>query len=111
MTMAAQRRRAVGQFDRSAGVLTRSTRKLESAVEDSQCVAFATRCGWDSRAPKNCKLTHYQAADGLANANIISENAAGPALIPTDLALTGWNVFRILARQQSVSCNTNSNWS
>src|ERR1035441_8366499 len=47
------------QFDRSAGVLTRSTRKLEPHVEDFNGLAAATSCGWDSRAPKNRKLIHY----------------------------------------------------
>jgi hypothetical protein len=50
----------VDQFDRSAGVLTRSTRKLGANSEDFKCLAFATRCGWDSRAPENCKLNHYR---------------------------------------------------
>jgi hypothetical protein len=47
--------------------LTRSTQKLGLDVEDFKCLAFGTCCGWDSRAPINCKLTHYHFPHGIAN--------------------------------------------
>jgi hypothetical protein len=41
------------------GILSRNTQKLGPDVEDFKCLAVATRCGWDSRAPKNRKQYHY----------------------------------------------------
>jgi hypothetical protein len=31
---------------------------LEAAAENFKGMAVATCCGWDSRAPRNCKLGH-----------------------------------------------------
>jgi hypothetical protein len=33
--------------------------KLEPDIEGFKGFPIATRCGWDSRAPKNCKSGHY----------------------------------------------------
>jgi hypothetical protein len=41
-----------------AKVLTRSTPKLEPAAKCFQGFTVTNRCGWDSRAPKNCKSGH-----------------------------------------------------
>jgi hypothetical protein len=37
-------------------VLTRSTPIQEAEAENFKGIAVVTRCGWDSRAPRNCKF-------------------------------------------------------
>jgi hypothetical protein len=48
--------------------------KLEPDIEGFKGFPIATRCGWDSRAPKNCKLGHCLRTRCLDSGRVAIDN-------------------------------------
>jgi len=79
-----------GQAEFIGGVLIRTERgcphpqhpKLEPVVKCFKGLAIAIRGGWDSRAPKNCKLGHRQFIIDFAQISVAMETVAHEKFSP-----------------------------